>query len=285
MTKILIPLFTLIIFASCKKEFSESNDGDQPIEDSIPRAGRLIKRLAISGTNKSDTATIEYSYDITGNLELEITTMKVKLQNGTYDVKHFYTRYYREPVGGRIVKIARKGPYSDNGNNVDTLFDYVTYKSPTSSMVEHINNGARVYSYDAHERVSGTSEYMHWPNPTDPVRMVVYHIYTYDDNGNIKKREEFTDLDADGVFQLNFTYKFEYDNKINPLLLGDDALIEWNWTLFSPNNVLKQINDDANPAGIDDEITTVYEYGVDNLPRSGGYNLGPNPIILKFIYE
>ena len=196
MTRILIPLFSLIIITSCQKEFSESNDGEQPTEDSIPANGRLVKLLMISGTNNSDTSRTEYSYDLAGNLEIEKTTMKVKLANGSYDVKNFYTRYYRDALMGRIVKIARKGPYSDNGNNVDTLFDYVTYKSTTSNLVKDINNGARVYEYDAYGRVSGTSEYMHWPNPTDPVRMVAYHIYEYDEHENIKERQEFSDQDG-----------------------------------------------------------------------------------------
>jgi len=280
MTKFLIPILTLIIFTSCQKEFSESNDGQQPTEE----GGRLVKLLKISGTNNSDTSKTEYSYDLSGNLEIEKTEMKVRLGNGTTDVKHFYTHYYRDPLG-RIIKVARKGPYSDNGNNVDTLFDYVTYKSATSKQVKDINNGARVYIYaDSSDRVSATEEYMPWPNPTDPAKVVVRHIYIYDEDGNIEKRREYTDLDGNGVFEENALYMFSYDDKKNPLYSKDDALIEWRWALMSPGNVVKQINIFFNSAG-GDEILTDYEYRPDNLPRSGVYILGSDPIILKYYYE
>ena len=213
-----------------------------------------------------------------------MVTMKVVQPNGSVEIRHFFTRYYRDALG-RITRVARKGPYSDNGNNTDTLYDDITYESATSTRITSLNNGARVYTYNASGKVTGTSEYMPWPGPTDPVKMVVYHIYSYDDNGNIKKREEYTDQDGNGTFELNITYKFEYDGKQNPLHSNDDALIEWRWTSMSPNNVLKQTNSIAAAGGANEHIITIYEYGTDNLPRSGGYNLGSDPIILKYYYQ
>jgi hypothetical protein len=282
MNKLILCFLSVIILSSCQKEFSESNDGGQPTEDSSGNK-RLVMQKMISGTNFSDTLTTEYGYNNAGKLETETYTGKVVESNGTVKIRTSYTRYYRDAMD-RILKIARKGYFSDNVSNADTLFEYITYTSATSTKIASINNGALIYEYNSLGQVYKTSSYMPWPNPGDPLKLVVYHLYSYNAKGNLTKREEYVP-DANGAFRINITSTFEYDDKKNPLHSTDDALLEWRSAWMSPDNVVKQSNDYADPLSTDDQIITIYEYSADGFPYSGAYNLGPQPIILKYYYQ
>jgi hypothetical protein len=142
----------------------------------------------------------------------------------------------------------------------------VQYEDASSTKVVSLGDGNTMFEYDANGRVAKTMTYL--PSPPGLPKLGVYHIYNYDAVGNMIRREEYTDHDNDGSFELNITYSFEYDGYLNPFQPGDDALIEWTWTRSSPANVLKQKNDVADPQGIDDENVIIYEYGNDNKPKT-----------------
>jgi len=76
----------------------------------------------------------------------------------------------------------------------------------------------------------------------------------------------FQDDDHNGTFEPAITFRFEYDDKTNPLYPVDDALVSENWSLVSPNNTVKQINITPHPPIPGDTINYSYDYDSKNRP-------------------
>ena len=254
------------LLVSCQKETST----DSPNQRTDTTLGNQLARVVTySGPSNQDSAVVEYTYGATGKLASEHTTFVIN-DNGTIVRKEYFTRYERD-VTGRIVKFTYK-PTTDIGNAPDSVSESVTYKGAGLMQIAYLNDSTRVYEYDAQGRVSKTSDYQHLPLATDPRKLVVYHTYTYDAAGNMLERKEYTDRNDDGNFELNISYKFEYDNQINPLYFTDDAMIEFKWYLFaSPNNLTKFSYDVADPGFPDDEANATYQYRMDGKPASSTY--------------
>jgi hypothetical protein len=253
---------------SCQKETSTDTPNQNQRTDSS--GTRLVRVVTFSGSSGQDSTVVEYTYDATGKLAEEHSILVIN-DNGNLVKREFLTRYLRD-VTGRIVQFTNKGPVSDLGNAPDSVTETVTYKGAGLMQIAYLNDSSRVYEYDAQGRVSRTSDHQHFPLPSDPRKLVVYHVYTYDGAGNIAVRNEFTDADGEGNFELNISYKFEYDNQVNPLYFRDDAMIEFKWYLFaSPNNLTKFSYDISDPRGLDDEASATYQYRMDGKPASSTY--------------
>ena len=244
-------LVLLTVFAlSCQKELATA-DTDGPA-DEIP--GLLKKMVSYTLPDSTNTIVEDFIYDGSG-----------RLMGKAFDFGVFrgHTNFYRD-ANGRIKRMA----FASSQNNWDTVFTDVIYENATSTRVSYLSDSSAVFFYDANNRVSRTDTYQAYPNPGNALKLVVYHLYSYDASGNTTKREEYVDRDGNGSFKLNFTYRLEYDNNINPLHPLDDALIEWQFLARSPNNLTKQMNDPADPSGTDDENITIYEYGSDQKPQA-----------------
>jgi YD repeat-containing protein len=258
--------FSSLLLFSCLKEFSLENQQLQN-PDTLLATGLLEKMISVTQPGNTDSLIQEFRYDDAGRLVRENTTAKYLDGSGSLITRRSQALYERD-ANHRIFRITRIGVFSDLSNNIDTLIENVIYEGAGSSRIVSLGDSNTVFEYDANNRVVKTMTYQRFPTPADPLKLVVFHQYSYDAVGNMTKREEFNDQDNNGSFELGITYSFEYDGHINPFHPTDDALIEWTWTRISPANVLKQKNDVADPQGIDDENVTVYEYGSDNKPRA-----------------
>jgi hypothetical protein len=247
--KKLIPVVLLIsaVFTSCIKEFPSN-----PNEPLGGQEGQLKKMVTISLPDSAYRTTQEFAYNANGKLVARAIIM---------NNLSMYSYYYRD-AQGRIIKIANASSH----NNWDTAFLDVVYVNSTSTRVSHLSDSSAVYEYNASNQVSRVNTYER--THSGAMRLAVYHLYSYDGNGNMIKREQYSDHDGNGVFELVFTYRLEYDTFINPLYTGDDALTESTFLSMSQNNVIKQKNDVAAPGGLDDENVTVFQHRSDNKPHS-----------------
>lgn len=243
------------IFYSCQKDLSTSQE--RPLGG---RPGLLQKTVTFNYPDSTNTIVETYNYDDNG-----------RLISGAYDFGVFrgYTHYYRD-AAGRIIKIAAV----NSTGSQDTVFTFVNYTNATSDRVTFLSDSSAVFFYSADGKVIRTNTYKHFPLSTDPMKLVIYHLYSYDARGNLSKREEYTDRDNNGSFELNFTYFLEYDDKVNPFYPLDDVTIENHFLFRSPNNLIKQKNDPVDPLGTDDENISVYDYRADKKPNSALFMAG-----------
>lgn len=253
-------LLATTLLAACNRELMDAPDNPSPAE------GLLKQKVTISLPDSS--------YRIVENFYYDDQSLLIG-----YTANSMETQYTRDALG-RIIRIDTRSTSSAPVYSMG-----VVYENSTSRRVKYLSDSSAVFTYNEQGQVTRTDTYQHWPSASSPLRKVAYHVYAYDSRGNLQKREEYTDTDNNGVFDLNITYILSYDDKINPTRLNDDALIEFTFLTKWQNNLLKQQNDVAVPGGPDDENNSIYEYRADNRPVTGLFTGGDGrQSITRFYY-
>lgn len=255
---ILVLLFLLI---SCQRENGPQRQNNEQL---------LTKMINVTGTGTGpyDSTIITYDYDANARLTRETFFFNFATSSGVQRLP--LEREYTRDGGGRITRIRSTNRLVSNPLNVLTNFSdvyYVDNNSTKVAYIQHDNNIAKtVFTYNSAGRIEKTEVFQHYPQPTDPIKMTTYYTHQYDGAGNLITRTQFSDNDNNGLFEQAISYAFEYDAKLNPVNRNDDALFEWRWSLYSPNNCIKQTNNYSavNPP---DGFTLVYQYRADNKPE------------------
>jgi hypothetical protein len=98
--------------------------------------------------------------------------------------------------------------------------------------------------------------------------------------------QQYSDQAGNGTFQLDISYSFEYDNKINPYYSGDDIRLEADWYSASPNNVIKQTVLIAQTKEQYDNMIAYDQYDVNGRPIMATHTPAYAPVIhTKFFYQ
>ena len=248
---LLISILSVVGFASCQRTVVN----DQPNPTDANDSG-LLKQVKTFLLPDSFYQTYEnFFYD--GNRRLRDRTVGT---NSSFT----HTTYTRD-AQGRLVK------WKYRTSKPDSVEIGVVYESSSSTRAKYLSDSSVVFTYNASGQIIRTDTYQPVAAPGSGYKLVVYHLYSYDANNNLTKREEFTDPDKDGIFTLNITYFMEYDNKPNPRYPVDDAMIELFFLDRSPNNLVKMRYDIAAPGPLDGENIINFQYGATNKPLTNQF--------------
>jgi hypothetical protein len=255
-------------------------DGDPSSRTQID-SGLLIRSVHESnspGQATAYTSINDYEY----NADKQLVRIELNSVSGTRTGK-VITRFIRDSKG-RIVTIENISkqfvngvPYvSPEGIRDTNITDYV-YKDESSDKilyskrVYHVGNktakDSMVYEYNAAGDVAKTFQY-YFPLavylPGDTMTLTNYSAYKFDASGNLTENALYSR--SGGVFELNMRFRYEYDQKINPLYMDEDALVSF-WPQHAPQNVVKQsVFIPQNGENYDN--TAVYRYRSDDRPSS-----------------
>lgn len=229
--------FCSTMMLSCEKEVSMTNQSGSGNSD-VPEL--LIKTIDESPQGSIVT---EYKYDHAKKLVSEQTTM-FNISRGS---KTSSILFFRD-TQGRITKTAHK--YDQPVDNIlyDTVITLVYYEDPVSRKIHHTTtattaNGITVYDsvrylYSALGKVVKTEHYTYRSNETR--KKGNWFSWEFNSAGNLVKMEQYSDQTGTGIYGVDITYLFDYDDKVNPYYSGDDIRLETDWYSASPNNVIKQ---------------------------------------------
>lgn len=255
-------LGVVLISASCQKEVSETLLRGNGTDST---ANLLRKQVITYLADNTDYFIYEFGYDSSGKLSKRHNSVTIRQTNGTITVNEGMIIYHRDALG-RIARIEYP-PSSLYPNTINTI---VEYQDPVSNkilkMYDDQDKLMTLFDYDNNGRVLKISFFQHYPLPTDPMTMSSYHLHSYDNLGNLKEKTFVQDDDHNGTFEPAISFRFEYDDKTNPLFPVDDALFSENWSLVSPNNTVKQINITPHPPAPGDTINYSYDYDSKNRP-------------------
>ena len=267
----------LIMFVSCQRE-----TGAELLDNTSDDSGLLVKRVDEStepGVPGKAVATSEYEY----NSEKKLIRTIINSAHGSI-TRHSDSRYTRDSKG-RIMTIAATSQRLINGAPYQTLewpaFDTVStmviYQDELSQKIKYIKRIIRsgekttidssLYDYDSNGHVKKIIIFylpfgVHLPG--EQLMSSGYSAWTFNAKGSLMQLEEYGE--ANGNFFLQIRYRFEYDNKINPLFTNEYVFL-YNWFDLSPNNVVKQKV--YIPAyGEDYDNTATYQYRPDDKPLS-----------------
>ena len=255
---ILQAVFLAIILTSCQREVSiiQRMNNDP-----------LLEKIITVTSPQNDSSIITYEYDNSDRLIKETYYNRYPTTNALLPSWQEYTR----DSNGRIVHIRGVGRSFMNPAVEIASSATVFYVNDTSTRVVSIindgngnktsfiyNNSGQIIKTEDHQRLQ----------PTDPLRLVVYHLYQYDAVGNITEMKEFTDQDNNGSFEFNIGAHMQYDGKVNPMFKRDGALFETWPANVSPGNCIKMFVDNPHPLSIQDTVLQQFTYRPDARPQT-----------------
>lgn len=250
----------------------------------------LIKTIDESS---GGSITTEYKYDSNGKILSEYTTMT----NSSVGTRTSSIFFYRDG-SGRIFKTAQKYDQPVEHILYDTIITLVVYENGTSNRIkfsktETTANGITVYdsvlySYSTAGKVVKTQHYLYRSTdmPGTLPRQVNWFSWEYSDAGNLLRMQQYSDHAGNGNFELDISYTFEYDNKVNPYYSGDDIRLEADWYSASPNNVIKQTVLISQTKEQYDNLISYDQYDVKGRPKTATHTPRFAPVIhTKFFYQ
>lgn len=274
MLKSITTALTAIVFllVSCSKEVSNEPSHRIALTDSSS-AGLLQKMVVTYIPENFENTLIEFTYDDAGRPISRETAFKIKDANGNITTKTELRKFHRDNEG----KITRIGELADS------VYMLVEYENNSSKVKKVSDNRDRFYTefvYDANNRIEKLNFYQRSPGPADPYKLLSFHTHKFDSNGNLLEKIFNQDDDNNGTWETPLKVYFSYDNRINPVYHVDDALFPDNWSLNSPNNTLRQINEYAGPP-MRDTLNYVYTYDSQDRPVTSRKN---NETDTKYYY-
>ncbi|MBD0331602.1 MAG: hypothetical protein ICV66_03015 [Chitinophagaceae bacterium] len=248
----LVSVFILLFLAACKKEKSiDTGHGNQ---DNL-----LVRTVAKSG---SDSTEVKYSYDG------EKRVSRIVVTAPDYDLD---TRAVRNSSGIITDVVQKSSSFSVFG--IDSVVTKVSYNSAQSRYINAVTavvllgtefRDSISYQYDAGGKLTSSIGYS-----DDGTGYVSYGKteYTYDGNGNITS-EKFSEYDGTNYTPVS-VYTYTYDTKVNPLKLGNEAIIINQISSYGPNNVIKTDFSDLTDPVNNYSLTLTLNYNGQNKPQDG----------------
>ncbi len=278
--------FAVVLLCGCQKELSldRSNTRNTTLSDS---SELLTKTISIEdGT----TATTEFAYDTTRQLTREYYhTTSTSPGAKTYSSHTIYTY----DAQGRVFRIAHKENQTIENVLYDTSYAFVHYINGASDEISYtkrisVGNGKTffdsvLYTYSNAHSIIKTEHYAYAAGQPVPSQPNIYYTWDYSAKGNLIERREYIPDTLSASYKLNFTYKFGYDDKVNPLAISKVRL-EKHWgAAVSPNNEITQTN--FYPGGQLELLTTTYQYRADGRPISAKFSGGGRTVTRAYTYQ
>lgn len=262
-----VTFISALFLFSCKKE--KSFDPNNPNGGS--GGGTVTPTLLIKTVTKlpgNDSLRVFYTYD---NQKRFISYKSEEYSSGSL-VKG-EVKFIRN-TQGIVQKVVIK---SDDlaGVGIDSIFYAVRYNTGTSrytSSVLTFDDGTDIFrdstafTYNAAGKISLSEEFV--DDGTGTYEKYFKTEYTYNATGNVIKAKNYYFDDMAGSYVASDQDEYEYDAKVNPLILGNEAFLLGDPSLASPNNQTKDTYTDLEDATNNDLITTTFTYNTANKPAT-----------------
>lgn len=266
MKRILIATALSVLFFSCTKEKSvDTTDPDAPGGGGggNPGQGLLARTVINLGTDSTVNA---FTYDAQNRLVRHVVSGQVDLFTEEGEVKLVRN------AQGIITSIVTK---EQPGSATDSFVYKINYdaagKRYHSKVSSDIFQGvvmvdSTAYTYNTAGRIS--AETLYFSIDGSAFAPLEKFEYTYNTAGNlVGGRISFLNPD-NGDLEQEGEMVLEYDNKINPLNLGMEAILMDQILHTSANNVIRyQFTSFADPND-NNAMTFAYVYKADNKPES-----------------
>lgn len=276
MRKLLIAFVALAFgLTACQKEGSFENPTSTPGSGGGTTDALLTRLVYAAG---ADSIATDLGYD--GSKRL-VTLTTASTQNGNQT-----TRLYRN-ASGILTRYTTK---SDElaGLGIDSLVTDVKYDAAKSVYTYSLSTitysgttitDSTVFGYNGSNLVSKTNYAKGGPAP--------YTVYAKTEYGytgsNVVTEKSYSPGATAGSWDLEYTYSYTYDDKVNPLKFGPEGLIALtDFTLASApygsaNNATKADFVDQTDPTNNFSFTTTYTYNTSNKPSAGNAVVAPGP--------
>lgn len=273
----LVAATAALLLFSCKKEKSFDPDGSNTSGNT--GSGLLERKVTKFGT---DSITTFYEYDPQRRLILYQTGGVV---SGTST--EVQLRFIRNAHGIIQKSILKTDFFASFGiDSIVRMVHYDASKARYSSMVAAYFDGfddvqdSTVFSYNSAGKITGVEYFYDYG--TGIYQKDGKTEYTYDAAGNVTKEKNYA-YNA-GAYEAYEESMYEFDNKTNPIFLGNEGFVLGDILTFSPNNQTKKTYTDLTDPSSNSVATSVYTYNTNNKPATGTHNDQNFPVPFTTIY-
>lgn len=262
MRRILVALMALTAVAvvSCTKEksFEEDNGNSSGNSD-----GELLTQIVFNMGPSS--ATTAFSYDANKRLVSETNQGGIGLSSNDS-----LTRITRNAQG-----IIEKVELFHNPLLSEPSVWYVRYDAAAKRYIARLTKDSNgnvedsvAYSYNALGKIVSETGYVDFGGGFEATTK---DTVIYDGTGNIKK-VVLSEWDG-STWEAGSEKSMEYDVKINPLKLAEEAIVLNRYEYFGNNNVTKVTIVDYDMPTLSQEITLTYTYNASDKPLTAAIGL------------
>lgn len=258
-----IGMFAAVTLFSCKKERSFEPGGT---------TGTTNGTLLIRNTSKFGSDSVSNSYTYNSNKQL-ISYKTGGTVFGTTTDSELKLERNSQGIIQKVILISEDLVQVIGTNTVERIVNYDAassrYKFTVSKYFDGVDNvkDSAVYTYNTAGKISQVEDFY---DDGSGVGYIKYTktVYTYDGNGNIIKEKTLEFNPAAGGYQDSNEYAYEYDDKVNPLIMGNEAFILGETKFASSHNVTKDTYTDYVDTSNNDSGTLTYIYNTLNKPIS-----------------
>lgn len=259
-----IAVTAALLLFSCEKERSFDPDNNTP--GGNVGSGLLDRTVTKFGT---DSITTSYEYDAQKRLILYKSGGMFLGTSGEVQLK-----FVRNAQGIIQKSILKTDFFASMG--IDSIVRTVHYdvsKARYSSMAAAYFDGSdnvqdsTVFTYNAAGKIVGVEYFYDYATGT--YMRDGKSEYTYDAAGNVSKEKNYG---YNGTYEPYDESVYEFDNKINPIFLGNEGFVLGDIITFSPNNQTKKTYTDFTDPTASGVTTSVYNYNANNKPASALQN-------------
>ena len=271
-------LLPVLILSACQKEpsFEDPNSIPGSGGSGTSTTGLLVRAVQASS---ADSSVSIYTYDAAKRLVF----MDVA------DSQSSYTSRIVRNASGIIIQYILKSPqFASLG--IDSLATNVFYDNALSRytyMKFDLNIGgvplsdSAVFTYDGTGNITSRTEYS--KTLIGGYQPAGRTDFTYA-GGNVSSEKNY---DYSGSYTLSSTTTYTYDAKLNPLILGKEAIVIGLTSMYGPNNATGVNFVDATDPANNTTQTSAYTYNALNKPSGGSSvaNPGASNYTLRFYYN
>lgn len=283
--RLLLATFSFLCLAlfSCQKEVDFAANGNRGTSDNSNVL--LVKSVQQTGT---DSLVTTYSYDANKKL---INLKIVGIDQGT--PKNTEYRYYRDGSGIIThISIIDADLVASGLDSVTEILHYNSASSRYTSYVLNINVSSFLlldsveFLYDASGKINAEVLYESPSGSGTDYYNSGSDNYTYT-SGNINQLD-IHDLNQSGVEIFTaHTSEITYDNKINPIQMGNEGIAIGHPEFASLNNITGEKLTDSNGIADNQTVTYVYTYNSNNRPATSAATVQPGntTVTTSFFYQ
>jgi hypothetical protein len=256
-----VAIISLFLF-SCKKE--KSFDPNNPNGGGGGTGGALLAKT-VTQLDGGDSLVVVYNYD---NQKRFIGYIAEESYQG--DLYNSEMKFIRN-AQGIIQKVVLKS-YDLVLIGIDSIFYVAHYNAGTSrytSKVLTYDDGtdffrdSTAFSYNSSGKIIGSEEFYDDGNGYVKASKI---DYTYGSSGNITREKAYYFDDVSNSYVASYQDDYEYDSKVNPMILGNEAFLFGESSWAASNNQTKDTFTDLEDPSGGDVYTTTYTYNSNNKP-------------------
>lgn len=276
----IIVIFSVIIMSSCQKEIDwGTTTGSSAVNQ------KLVKITSKTGT---DSTVITYTYDNQNRLIKEST---VGVTGGTV-IDNALT--INRNATGVILNTVQKSPalVTAGIDSVLTRFNYNSTSAIYTSSIFSLTafgftvTDSAVYSYDASGKIISDLHFL--KTGILPPIQSLKNQYTYSPNGlNLTSLDQLASTTPGGPLSPVASQVYNFDSKINPLIIKNEAVLLARTGLFNANNGTKLVVTSTASPATNFTMDYVYKYNSSNKPDSSYGTRTPGGAVTstKYFYQ